>query len=124
MVNISKTLDRLDDESKQLDSVLLQNTSIKKDIIERLKETLNQADYYELFEKVLNAIIGQLNTLNSRLSIDGNPADKSEKIQNLKNIEAYYTVASERIIHDKVINDIKDIDLPATSKTEENFELF
>jgi hypothetical protein len=124
MVNISKTLDRLDDESKQLDSVLLQNTSIKKDIIERLKETLTQADYYELFEKVLNAIIEQLNTLNSRLSIDGNQASKTEKIQNLKNIEAYYTVASERIIHDKVINDIKDVDIPPVSKSEENFELF
>lgn len=124
MVNISKTLDRLDDESKQLDSVLLQNTSIKKDIIDRLKETLNQADYYELFEKVLNTIIDQLNTLNSRLSKNVSQAGKSEKIQNLKTVEAYYTVASERIIHDKVINDIKDINMPSTLNTEENLELF
>jgi hypothetical protein len=124
MVSISKTLDRLDEESKQLDSVLLQNCSIKKDIIDRLKETLNQADYYELFEKVLNIIIEQLNAMNNRLRIEGGQNDKSNKVNNLKEIEAYYTVASERIIHQKVINDDKEMDLPPDQKTEEDLELF
>jgi hypothetical protein len=124
MVSISKTLDRLDEESKQLDSVLLQNCSIKKDIIDRLKETLNQADYYELFEKVLNVIIEQLNTMNNRLRVEGSGTDKSNKVNNLKEIEAYYTVASERIIHQKVINDDKEMDLPPDQKTEEDLELF
>jgi hypothetical protein len=124
MVGISKTLDRLDAESKQLDSVLLQNCCIKKDIINRLKETLNQADYYELFEKILNVIIEQLNAMNNRLKIDGNGINKSEKIKNLKEIESYYTVASERIIHQKVINEDKEIIMPENSKDEEDLELF
>jgi hypothetical protein len=124
MVSISKTLDRLDEESKQLDSVLLQNCNIKKDIIDRLKETLNQADYYELFEKVLNVIIEQLNAMNNRFRIEGSEDDKSSKVKNLKEIEAYYTVSSERIIHQKVIDNDKVIDLPQEQKTEEDLELF
>jgi len=124
MVGISKTLDRLDKESKQLDSVLLQNCSIKKDIIDRLKETLYQADYYELFEKVLNVIIEQLNAMNNRLKIEGSKKNKSNKVKNLKEIETYYTVASERIIHQKVINEDEEMDLPQDQKEEEDLELF
>lgn len=123
MVNISKTLDRLDDESKQLDSVLLQNCNINKDIIKRLKATLNQADYYELFEKVLNVIIEQLNAINNRLRVEGKN-DKSDKVRNLKEIETFYTVESERIIHQKVINDDIEINLTDNLANEDDLELF
>jgi hypothetical protein len=124
MVRISKTLDRLDVESKQLDSVLLENCCIKKDIINKLKETMNQADYYELFEKVLNVIIDQLNSMNNKLRLEGIDSDKSERVKNFKDIEAFYTVASERIIHQKVLNEEKEIVLPAVQPSEENLELF
>lgn len=124
MVSISKTLDRLDKESKQLDTVLTQNCCIKKDIIDKLKATLNQADYYELFEKVLNAIIEQLNSMNALLRTEGNDSNKTDKIRNLKEIEAYYTVASERVIHEKVINEDKEIDLSNVHKSDEDLELF
>lgn len=124
MVHISKTLESLDTESRQLDEVLLQNWNIRKDIINRLKETIIQADYYEQFEKVLSVIIEQLNTLNSRLNKETNQRDKSDKVKNLKDIENYYTVASERIIHQKVIDEDNEIIVPEKSDSEEDMELF
>jgi deoxyhypusine synthase len=124
MVHISKTLESLDTESRQLDEVLLQNWNIRKDIINRLKDTIIQADYYEQFEKVLSVIIEQLNTLNSRLNKETNHRDKSDKVKNLKEIENYYTVASERIIHQKVIDEDTEIIVPEKSDSEEDMELF
>jgi hypothetical protein len=124
MVQISRTLDRLDEESKQLDSVLLQNLTIKKDIINKLKETINHADYYELFEKVLNEIIEQLNILNNRLRHEGNITDRLEKGTNLKEIEALYTVASERIIHQKIIDGDNRIELTDNQASDDDMELF
>jgi len=124
MVHISKTLESLDIESRQLDEVLLQNWNIRKDIINRLKDTIIQADYFEQFEKVLSVIIEQLNSLNSRLNNDNSPRDKSDKVKNLKEIENYYTVASERIIHQKVINEDNEIIVPEKSDSEEDMELF
>jgi hypothetical protein len=124
MVHISKTLESLDTESRQLDEVLLQNWNIRKDIINRLKDTIIQADYYEQFEKVLSVIIEQLNTLNSRLIKDTSVRDKSDKVKNLKEIENYYTVASERIIHQKVINEDKEINVAEKTDSEEDMELF
>ncbi len=124
MVHISKTLESLDNESRQLDEVLLQNWNIRKDIINRLKETIIQADYFEQFEKVLSVIIDQLNTLNSRLIKDNSVRDKSDKVKNLKEIENYYTVASERIIHQKVINEDSEITVHEKPDSEEDMELF
>jgi hypothetical protein len=124
MVSISKTLDRLDDEGKQLDSVLLQNLTIKKDIINKLKETINHADYYELFEKVLSVIIEQLNILNNRLRHESSITDRLEKGTNLKEIEALYTVASERIIHQKIIDGDNRIELSDNPATDDEMELF
>jgi hypothetical protein len=124
MVHISKTLESLDNESRQLDEVLLQNWNIRKDIINRLKDTIIQADYYEQFEKVLSVIIDQLNTLNSRLIKDTSVRDKSDKVKNLKEIENYYTVASERIIHQKVIDDDIEINVAEKTDSEEDMELF
>jgi len=65
-----------------------------------------------------------LNAMNNRLKIDGNGINRSEKIKNLKEIESFYTVASERIIHQKVINDDKEIIMHENSKEEEDLELF
>jgi len=124
MVHISKTLESLDIESRQLDEVLLQNWNIRKDIINRLKDTIIQADYFEQFEKVLSVIIEQLNTLNSRLNKDNSGRNKSEKVKNLKEIENYYTVASERIIHQKVIDEDNEMIVPEKSDSEEDMELF
>ena len=124
MVNVSKTLERLDNESKKVDVVLDENFTIKKEIINRLKDTLAQADYYELFEKVLNSIIAHLNDINSCLGEQTQTGDRSAKEKNLKEIETFYTVASERYIHNKVISDDTQISISEIQANEDDLELF
>ncbi|MFW5821513.1 MAG: hypothetical protein ACOCWA_09490 [Bacteroidota bacterium] len=125
MVSITKMLDRLDDENKELDELLSQNFNLNSDIVIRLKETIEQADYYELFDSVLTEVIEKLNSINHRLG-KGSQAGKSYgNINNLKEIEALYTVASERVVHEHVISgkngeDISDDDL----ENDDDLELF
>ncbi len=123
MVEISKVLGQLDEQSKNLDSVLDENRRIKKDIIDRLKSTLNQVDYNELFERLLDDIINQLNMVNSRLKLEGD-INKNRKVNNLKVQEEYYTVASERVVHSKVINDDFNTDITYTDDYDTDVELF
>lgn len=124
MVKISKILERLDSENMQLNELLRQNNSLSKDIINRLEDTINYVDYYELFDNVLNEIIQSLNTINDRL-IDGeHRPTEYDKIENLKEIEALYTVASERIIHNNVIEGKGTMDIPEDEEDPDDIELF
>ncbi len=125
MVKVSKVLDQLDVEGKNMDAVIVENGSIKKDVMDRLKNILNQADYNELFEKLLANIIGKLDMINYRLKKDGESSCKSLKEKNLKEMEVFYTVASERIVHDQVINDGFTDSISAKDNTDDyDIELF
>jgi hypothetical protein len=124
MVKISKILERLDSENMQLDELLQQNNSLSKDIINRLEDTINYVDYYELFDNVLKEIIQSLNTINDRLIEGDHQTTEYDKIENLKEIEALYTVASERIIHNNVIEGKGDVDIPDQEEDSDDIELF
>ena len=124
MVSITKMLNRLDDENKELDELLSQNFNLNSDIVSRLKDTIEQADYYELFDHVLTEIIEKLSSINQRLG-KGNRSIKSyENIDNLKEIEALYTVASERVVHDHVVSGKNEVDIPEDEENDDDLELF
>ncbi len=104
MVRLSKVLNTLDDENRQLDDILTQNTILNHDILERIDNILNRFEYHELFERVLINIIQKLNSVNSRLKPESRSRDTVELLENLKDHERLYTVESERIIHRKVVS--------------------
>lgn len=124
MVKISKILERLDTENMQLDRLLMQNNTLSKDIIHRLEDTINYVEYYELFDNVLKEIIQSLNTINDQLIVGEYRSNDYNKIKNLKEIEALYTVASERIIHNNVIEGKGHADVPENSEETDDIELF
>jgi hypothetical protein len=127
MVKISKILERLDAENLQLDELLQQNNSLSKDIINRLEETINYVDYYDLFDNVLKEIIKSLNMINDQLIDGDHRPTEYDKIKNLKEIEALYTVASERIIHNNVIEGKGQMNIPEEDnddEEEDEVELF
>ena len=128
MVRISQVLERLDEENKQLDKLLSQNDKISSEIIKKLEDTINEVDYYELFENVLSEIIQSLNKINTQLVGEKQSSNNYEDIDNLKEIEALYTVASERIIHNNIIQGKgMEIEMPepkSQDDDEEDLELF
>jgi len=128
MVRISQVLERLDEENKQLDTLLSQNDKISSEIIKKLEDTINEVDYYELFENVLSEIIQSLNAINNQLVGEKQSFNNYEDIDNLKEIEALYTVASERIIHNNIIQGKgMEIEMPepkSQDDEEDDLELF
>jgi hypothetical protein len=57
-------------------------------------------------------IVSQLNSIYSKLDNNTLNMIKSNKAENLKSLEERYTMESERIIHQQIINESADMELP------------
>ncbi len=124
MVKLTSILDSLDEDNKQLDNVLLQNQILNQDIINEIEGTINRVEYYELFESVLKTVIAKLNDVNLKLRDEKQAGNKGNDNQDMKEIEAMYTVASERLIHKNFINGASSIDISDEEDSSEDIELF
>ncbi len=105
MVKITQILDKLDQENEKLDRVLRQNGTLNEEILGKIEGTINKVDYYDLFETVINEVIGKLNYINMNLRLGDIRKDSKATKDSLKEIEDFYTVASERMIHQKYVGD-------------------
>ncbi len=124
MVKLTSILDTLDEDNKQLDNVLLQNQILNQDIINEIEGTINRVEYYELFESVLKTVIAKLNDVNLKLRDEKQAGIKNADSQDLKSIEALYTVASERLIHKNFMNGANSIDISDEEDSSDDIELF
>ncbi len=105
MVKITQILDKLDTDNAKLDQVLKQNDSLNDDILEKIEGTINKVDYYDLFEKVINEVIERLNYVNLNLSDGEQNSQRRATRESLKDLESFYTVDSERKIHQQFLGD-------------------
>ena len=128
MVDISKILDSLDKEDHSLDSLLRQNQQLSEEIQTNIKSTINRVDYYDFFEKVIEEVVRNLNSVNLKLKPVGGNGQKSEKIKNLENLKERYTMESERIIHERAENGEEgkydDITQAVNEEDDDSLELF
>ncbi len=123
MVNISRILDTLDKDNEELDNVLIQNRDLNNYILEKIENVINQADYYDYFERIVEEVISRLNDINYRLKPQSAETSE-EKAENLKEIKTKYTMESERIIHDKVVTGDETTIAPEENKQEDDIEFF
>lgn len=123
MVKITQILDQLDVESAKLDDVLNQNNSLNEDVLSKIEGAINKVDYYDLFEKVINEVIVKLNDVDSRLRTGEQRRDSKEAKESLKEIESFYTVASERLIHNKYLGE-EGAEPGAKEEESDDLELF
>ena len=124
MVNISRILDALDKDSQELDDVLIQNRDLNDNVLEKIENVINKADYYDYFESCVEEVINKLNSINYRLKPDSQFESKDIKAENLKEIKTRYTMESERIIHDKVVSGNEKSETIPPEKHEDEIEFF
>ncbi len=68
------------------------------------KEVVNNVMYYEFFEKTIDDLIGKFESINNLLVGHGHGyMDSADQKKGLEQIQKYYTMKSERIIHDHSI---------------------
>ncbi len=95
-------------------NALMQNIifleNIQQDVIQKSqevdaasKQVVSQVQYYEFFEKTLDQLIASFESINTLIKKNQGHIyfDKTERKKGLEQIEKYYTMKSERIIHNK-----------------------
>lgn len=119
--NIKDVANQLYDIREKISSVLIENSSISKQVLGNIKKSISDIKYYDYFESIIEEIILDLNTINYNLKIDEESA--KSKDQNLEQLREYYTMETEHIIHDKVTKG-EDLDDVIESEEDGDIEFF
>lgn len=95
--NIHSVLAILKENNNKVCSLLNQNKEISESILEEIRTSVLEVMYYDFFEKVIEEIIIELNSIYYKLKTGKDL--KHDKTENLKELEKLYTMQSERTIH-------------------------
>ncbi len=106
----------------KIDEKLQENRHVSSDVLEIIKRSIAEIKYYKLFEKVIEEIITELNTINYKLKTENQESDLSKE-ENLKNLKEYYTMQTEHLIHDQIIQE-NEMDIAIDSDEDGDIEFF
>ena len=128
--NIVSILNVLRDNNKIVNSYIEQNTEISETILNDIDESVHKVKYYDFFEKIIEEIIIELNSIYYKLKT--NDESDHDKEHSLKDIEHLYTVHSERVIHnhmsgitDNNVDIFKEVDkIQIENNEDDSLELF
>ncbi len=114
-------IDSLKISGKEIEILIQKNNDDSKLVIKNIKNSISKIKYYEYFEKVIQEIITELNTVNYKLKLN-KELDGISREENLENIKQYYTMQTEHSIHEKVAKgDEADIDFDIKENDEIEF---
>ncbi len=124
-------INTINTNNERLHLLVHEISNLSDQIISSIKTSIQNVKYYDYFEKMIDEIINELNTINIRLN-SGENMDPEMKEENLKYLKEKYTMESEHLIHDKITaSDNFDLlqksDTPAPESRDENddnLELF
>lgn len=98
--NFRQITENLDFLENIQDDVMLHSQEIN----EASKEVVGNVKYYDFFEKTIDELVAHFESINTLLTDHGQGYfDKMDRKKGLEQIEKYYTMKSERIIHNSSI---------------------
>ncbi len=103
----------------QIEELQKENIDLSSNIAGLSKTAVEQVKYYDYFEKAIEEVIFELNSISSMLQGNQPGRDASDREATLRQIEAYYTMKSERLVHNMVM-DKKMFGEPELNQGEEN----
>lgn len=115
-------VNKIKDSGDKIDEKLQINQQVSNEVIEIIKNSIADIKYYKFFEKVIDDIITELNTINFKLKTDSQESDLSKE-ENLKKLKDYYTMHSEHLIHDQIIQE-DEMDVDIDSEEDGDIEFF
>lgn len=98
------------------------NKSNSESIIENIKESISNINYYDYFENTILEIIADLNSINLKLKLNKEHKELTKE-ENLELIKQYYTMETEHTIHDKVTRG-EDQEIDFDIKEDDEIEFF
>ena len=99
--NVMMILDQINQKNVRVVGFLEQNRRSSEDMSLKISTSVENVKYYDFFEKNIEEIILELNDIYESLATDSQYLHQSDK-KDLKTIEKFYTMQSEREIHDQV----------------------
>lgn len=115
-------LDALKKKGQNIENTLKQNKNYSNSIIDNIKASFSNINYYDYFENIIMEIITDLNTVNLKLKLHKDHHELSME-DNLEILKQYYTMETEHKIHDKVTKGFKD-NLNFDIKEDDEIEFF
>ena len=117
-----KFVQKIKESSDDIDQKLQINQQFSAEVIEIIKHSIADIKYYKLFEKVIEEIITELNTINYKLKTENQESNFSKE-ENLKTLKEYYTMHSEHQIHDQIIQE-NTLDIEVDFEEDGDIEFF
>jgi hypothetical protein len=92
-------------------------------IVHQCQQAVSSARYYDFFEKQIDELVGLFNHVNSLLKEHlGEPVSGDRQL--LEQIENYYTMKSERLVHEQTVWNTQSLQDPQESEEGNDVELF
>jgi len=116
-------------KSKQeIHALLDENKKLGENITSDIRTSIEEVKYYDLFERVIEEIIVELEALHSKLKLIDFEISNDTMADSLINIEKQYTMKSQRIVH-RSISRSENIETNLSDdsdelNTEDNIEFF
>jgi hypothetical protein len=91
----------INNNNEKLHTLVHEISKLSDQVIRSIKTSIQNVKYYDYFEKMIDEIINELNTINIRLQ-SGEDIDPDMKQENLKYLKEKYTMESEHVIHNQI----------------------
>ncbi|MFN8257649.1 MAG: hypothetical protein U0W24_18280 [Bacteroidales bacterium] len=112
----------LNADNQQVEEILKTNGELGNQLAAEIQTSIEQVKYYDFFEQIIEEIILELN--NIYLTIKSDSVTKTEgESYDLESLKRRYTMQSQRVIHERVLNEVEESGTPAEEE-EDNIEFF
>jgi hypothetical protein len=113
---INQNLNVADVNFKEIMNNIIFLENMQDEVLERSnevdkasKEVVSDVQYYDFFEKTIDQLISKFESINDLIKNQGQAYfDKVDRKKGLEQIEKYYTMKSERMIHNKSIMNMEN----------------
>jgi len=90
-------------EYENIKEMLNEGNKLIHELHKNTVNSIENVEYYDIFEKKCDEIIEELNVINMNINIGIDKDNKESKEENLDMIKQKYTMESERLVHEMVI---------------------
>ncbi|MBU8891907.1 MAG: hypothetical protein KOO66_03960 [Bacteroidales bacterium] len=119
---IRDIVSRLHSFRKDIDNKLKENNEISNQALESIKKSISEIKYYDYFEKIIEKIISELNTVNYNLKVESSDVNSTVE-ENLIKLKEYYTMETEHKIHDQISKG-EEMEIDIDSEDDGDIEFF
>ncbi|NJO92888.1 MAG: hypothetical protein HC831_30890 [Chloroflexia bacterium] len=113
----------LNSDNSQVEEILRVNGEYGNQLAVDIQTSIEKVKYYDFFEQVIEEIILELNNIYLTIKSDSSMG-QDEGSYDLESLKQRYTMASQRTIHGRVLNEEVEEENVAMEEDEDDIEFF